>query len=142
MAFDVLIVAILGLAAAGWELWWFLGPRPAPAARPDRGGTQDVRVVVRDGYEPSTITVEAGRPVRLPFVREETAPCSERVVLDSLNIEKDLPAFQTTVVEFTPHQPGDYPFRCAKNVLRGRVVAQVGREAARVNLGRGHTKHG
>ena len=96
MGIDVLIVAILGVAAAGWELWWFLGPRPAPVPRPERGGVQDVRIVVRDGYEPSTIPVEVGRPVRLHFVREETAPCSERVVFDSLNIEKDLPALWLT----------------------------------------------
>jgi plastocyanin domain-containing protein len=142
MAIDVLIVAVLGLAAVAWELWWFLGPRPAAIAQPERGGVQDVTITVRDGYEPNTIPVEAGRPVRLHFVREETAPCSERVVFPTLNLERDLPAFATTIVEFTPTQPGDYPFRCAKDVLRGRVVAQVGREAARVNLGRGHTKHG
>ena len=142
MALDTLAVAVLGVAAMGGELWWFLGPRRTAVTQPERGGVQDVRVVVRDGYEPSTISVEAGRPVRLHFVREETAACSERVVFESLGIERDLPAFETTVIEFTPSQPGDYPFRCAKDVLRGRVVAQVGREAARVNLGRGHTKHG
>jgi plastocyanin domain-containing protein len=101
-----------------------------------------VRVVVRDGYEPATVFVEAGRPVRLLFYRDETAECSERIVFDDLGIDQELPAFQTTPIEFIPKEPGDYPFRCGKSVMKGRVVAQVGRDGARANLGKGHAKHG
>lgn len=140
---DVLVV-LVGAALVVGELWFFLGPRPKPAALrpPAGGGVQEIRVVVKDGYDPSTIFVEAGRPVRLLFYRDETAECSERVVFEGLSIDQPLPAFQTTAVQFTPSQPGDYPFRCGKSVLRGRVVAEVGRESARQNLGKGHAKHG
>ncbi len=139
---DVFVI----LAGAGLivgELWYFLGPRPGPAsASPQASGVQEVRIVVKGGYDPDTIFVEAGRAVRLLFYRDETAECSSRVVFDRLGIDQALPAFQTTPVEFTPGEPGDYPFRCHMDMLHGRVVAQIGRDGARANLGKGHHKHG
>ncbi len=135
-------VIVLGVGLIAGELWYFLGPRrtqPQPRSQSD---VQDVRIVVRGGFDPDVVLVEAGRPVRLHFHREETAECSEQVVFDTLGFVYPLPPFQTTVVEFTPPEPGDYPFRCGKSVMHGRVVAQVGRDAARGNLGRGHAKHG
>ena len=100
-----------------------------------------MKIVVKGGYDPDTILVEAGRPVRLHFYRDETAECTERVVFDTLNIDQALPSFQTTTIEFTPKEAGDYPFRCGMSMIRGRVVAQDGRDAARANLGAGHQKH-
>ncbi len=135
-----IVVIIVGVGLIGWELWYFLVPRrDVPAAH--KGGVQEIRVLVKGGYDPDTIPVEAGRPVRLQFYRDETAECSARVVFETLGIEESLPAYETTTVEFTPTTPGDYPFRSGKSLIRGRVVAQIGREAARVNLGRGHDKH-
>lgn len=138
---------LIGVGLIGWELWFFLGPRKAPRspaapARGSAGGVQEVRVLVKGGYEPDTVLVEAGRPVRLLFYRDETAECSEKLIFETLGIEKSLPPFETTPVEFTPTAPGDYPFRCGLAVLRGRVVAQLGRDGARANLGKGHVKHG
>lgn len=133
------IVAGAGLIAG--ELWYFLGPRPRPAGGAT-SGPQEVRIVVKGGYDPDTIFVEAGRLVRLLFYRDETAECSSRVVFDRPAIDQELPAFQTTAIEFTPGEPGDYPFRCHRDMLHGRVVAQIGRDGARANLGKGHHKHG
>src|SRR6266542_2491071 len=71
------------------------------------GGVQEVRVIVKGGYTPDTIVVQAGKPVRLQFYRDETADCSERVVFERFGIDQQLPAFQTTTIEFTPEQPGE-----------------------------------
>ena len=137
---DIVVIA-LGPVLVGWELWYFLIP-PKHRVLQTAGGLQEITIIVKDGYQPATIPVEVGKPVRLNFYRDETASCSERVVFESLGIEQSLPAYETTTVAFTPKEPGDYPFRCGNSVLRGRVVAAVGSEAARRNLGRGHTKHG
>lgn len=136
-------MVVLCVALIAGELWYFLGPRPA-GARPieTKDRVQEVRVVVRDGYDPATIFVESGRPVRLHFYRDETTECSERVLFDDFGIDQELPAFETTSIEFIPKEPGDYSFHCGKSVLKGRVVAQVGRDGARANLGKGHAKHG
>lgn len=140
-AADLVVIVIAVLLIAG-ELWFFLGPRKVPASAAPKGGVQELRIVVRDGYNPATVFVEAGRPVRLLFYRDETSECSERVVFDGLGVDQELLAFKTTPIQFTPKEPGDYPFRCGKSVLKGRVVAQVGRDGARANLGKGHVKHG
>jgi plastocyanin domain-containing protein len=138
-----IIVIVLGMGLIAGELWFFLGPKPKTTGRRAKGGgVQEIQIRVKGGYEPATVFVEAGRPVRLLFYRDETAECSERVVFDAFKIDQELPAFHTTAVTFTPKAPGDYLFTCGKHILKGRVVAQVGREAARQNLGKGHAKHG
>ena len=136
------VVVVLGVALIAGELWFFLGPRKAAAVRGSGRVPQEIKVLVKNGYDPDTIPVEAGRPVRLLFYRDETEECSSRVIFETLGIEKELPAFETTPVDFKPEKPGDYPFHCGLSVLHGRVVAQVGSEGARANLGKGHAKHG
>ena len=139
---DVFVV-VLGATLIAAELWYFLGSRRSETPLSAAGdGVQEVQITVKDGYHPDVIPVEAGRPVRLLFYRDETADCSAQVVFDSLDIDQELPAFQKTVIEFTPYEPGDYHFRCGMSVIRGRVVAEVGRDGARSNLGKGHSKHG
>lgn len=139
---DAVIVA-LGIALIGGELWFFLGPRKSVSEPKRTGiGVQEIKILVRDGYHPDTIPVEVGRPVRLLFYRDERVDCSNRLIVEDFGIDRELPEFETTAVEFTPEKAGDYPFHCGLSVMRGRVVAQVGRESARSNLGKGHAKHG
>ncbi|HKV72706.1 MAG TPA: cupredoxin domain-containing protein [Gemmatimonadales bacterium] len=128
-----LAVTVLGGCAIGWVLWYFLGSRAAPSAARDAGGVQEVRILVKGGYSPDTILVQAGKPVRLVFYRDETADCSERVVFEHFGIDQALPAFQNTAIEFTPGEPGEFPFRCGMSMLKGRLVveaADVERRAA------------
>jgi plastocyanin domain-containing protein len=118
-------VTVAGLAAIAWVLWYFLlarGPSVAAAAVAD---AQEVRVTVKGGYTPDTIVVQAGTPVRLQFYRDETADCSERVVFDDFGLDVALPAFETTTVEFTPEQPGEYRFRCGMSMLKGLLVVET-----------------
>ena len=122
-------VTAAGAAAIVWVLWYFLFSRRSGAAAAmiapgGADGVQEIRVVVKGGYMPDTILVQAGKPVRLQFYRDETADCSERVVFEAFGINQELPAFQTTSVEFTPKEPGEYPFRCGMNMLKGLLVVE------------------
>ncbi len=119
-------VTAAGAAAIAWVLWYFLLSRGSAVAATVAagGGVQEVRVLVKGGYTPDTIVVQAGKPVRLQFYRDETADCSERVVFERFKIDQMLPAFQTTAVEFTPNEPGEYPFRCGMNMLKGLLVVE------------------
>ena len=117
-------VTAAGAAAIAWVLWYFLLSRGRAVAATAAGGVQEVRVLVKGGYTPDTIVVQAGKPVRLQFYRDETADCSERVVFERFKIDQMLPAFQTTAVEFTPTEPGEYPFRCGMNMLKGLLVVE------------------
>jgi plastocyanin domain-containing protein len=118
------LVIIAGLAAIAWVNWYFFfAERTAAIANTVEGGRQEVTVVVRGGYEPSTIRVKAGQPVRLAFDRQETSSCSEEIVFPDFNVRKFLPAHQRTIIELTPPKAGTYEFSCGMSMLHGRLVA-------------------
>ena len=82
------------------------------------------RVRVRGGYVPDTIYGRAGEPVRIVFRREETAPCSERVVFPAFGKSAMLPPYQDVLVELVPHAPGVYEFTCQMGVLHGTLIVE------------------
>ena len=119
------IVIVAGLGAVAWvNGYFFFAERTAASASSDSSGRQDVTVIVRGGYEPSTIHVKAGRPVRLAFDRQETSSCSEEIVFPDFNLRRFLPAHQRTVIELTPPKAGTYEFMCGMSMLHGRVIAE------------------
>jgi plastocyanin domain-containing protein len=119
-----ILVIIGGAAAIAAVLWYFFGERRAVAAQAGVGGVQEVMITVKGGYSPDVVVVKQGHPVRLDFYRDETSSCSEQVVFGDFGIARDLPAFKTTPVEFTPQQPGEFTWTCGMNMLRGKLVVE------------------
>ncbi len=70
------------------------------------------------------IVVQAGKPVRLSFTRQESAACSETVIFPDFGKSAYLPEGQAVPVEFTPERPGEYDFHCQMNMLRGKLVVE------------------
>ncbi len=116
------IVNILGLALIGWIVWYFWLYEKKGVAAAQAGDVQEVRIRVKGGYDPDVIVVQAGKPVRLHFYREEEASCSEMVIFDDFDQSAHLPPFQETVVELTPKEPGEYGFQCQMGMLRGKLI--------------------
>jgi plastocyanin domain-containing protein len=129
MTFGILdwTVLIAGMAAIAWVNWYFFvaGGTARAVATTQPGGVQEVVIAVHGGYDPQTVQVAAGRPVRLVFDRQESAGCSEEVVFGDFGIRRFLPAFQKTAIEITPEKPGVYEYTCGMSMLRGRVVAEA-----------------
>ena len=117
-----LAVIVGGLALIALTLWYFFGPRERIAATTTTGGIQEIQVTVKGGYAPDVIVVKQNQPVRLDFYRDETASCSEQVRFPDFGIARDLPAFKTTPVEFTPDKPGEFAFTCGMNMMRGKLI--------------------
>jgi plastocyanin domain-containing protein len=119
-------VTLLGILAIGWVNYYFFaaGAGAAVAATAEGSGPQRIRIEVKGGYSPALVKVRAGRPVRLEFFRNETNGCTEEVVLPDFGIRSFLPAHQTTPVEFTPQEPGNYEFTCGMGMVRGKVVVE------------------
>jgi plastocyanin domain-containing protein len=115
-----------GAALIGFILWFFFGPRGATAAQEGDSGVQEVEVVVRGGYTPDRIEVREGRPVRLTFLRKESNPCTEQVVLGDFGIARTLPEGERVPVEFTPRKAGEFTFHCGMNMVRGTLVVRPG----------------
>ncbi|HEX6302089.1 MAG TPA: cupredoxin domain-containing protein [Acidimicrobiia bacterium] len=119
----VLIVDLVGLGLIALIVWYFWLSKPqASLAAVGAGGVQEAFIVVKGGYSPDTIRVEAGQPVKLVFNRQEADPCSEKVVFDAFGVSADLPEGENVPVEFTPSEPGEYEFACQMGMLRGKVV--------------------
>jgi plastocyanin domain-containing protein len=119
-----IIVLIGGAALIGLVLWYFFGERELFSAQVNEAGVQEIDITVKGGYSPDVIAVKRGVPVRLNFYRDETSSCSEQVVIGDFGIARDLPAFKTTQVEFTPDRPGEFPFTCGMNMLHGKLVVE------------------
>ena len=117
-------VLVGGILLIALTLWYFFGERRPTVASGVAGGVQEIKVTVKGGYSPDVIVVSAGRPVRLDFYRDETNSCSEQVVFGDFGIARDLRAFQTTPIEFTPEKPGEYTFTCGMNMLRGKLIVR------------------
>jgi len=60
-------------------------------------------------FVPSTIEVESGQPVRLIIENEDV---DHGFYVPQLGIDQNLPAGETTTIEFTANQPGTYSFSC------------------------------
>ncbi|HVR79797.1 MAG TPA: cupredoxin domain-containing protein [Acidimicrobiia bacterium] len=119
----VLIVDLVGLGLIALIVWYFWLSKPQGSlAAVGASGVQEAFIVVKGGYSPDTIRVEAGQPVKLVFNRQEADPCSEKVVFDAFGVSADLPEGENVPIEFTPSEPGEYEFACQMGMLRGKVV--------------------
>lgn len=119
---DILVI-LAGFALIAFLLWFFFGPKTGKAAV-FQAGVQEATIRVEGAYQPNRITLQAGVPARLKFDRREATDCSNRVVLPDFSISRALPAFATTTIDFTPHEPGEYPFACAMNMYRGTILVK------------------
>ena len=117
-------VLVGGVVIIAFIFWYFFGEREAVSADVAEGGVQEIKITVRGGYSPDVIAVKQGRPVRLDFYRDETASCSEQVVFGDFQIARDLPAFTTTPIEFTPDKAGEFTFTCGMNMMRGKLLVE------------------
>lgn len=120
---EMLVIAG-GLGLIGLTLWYFFGEREKVAAETTESGFQEIKVTVRGGYSPDLIVVKQNIPVRLNFYRDETSSCSEQVVFGDFGIARDLPAYKTTSIEFTPEKAGEFTFACGMNMLRGKLIVE------------------
>ena len=105
-------------------LWYFFGEREKVAATVTDTGVQEVKITVKGGYSPDVVVVKRGVPVKLEFFRDETASCSDQVILGDFGIARDLPAFKTTAIKFTPDKTGEFSFTCGMNMLHGKLVVE------------------
>lgn len=118
------LILFAAAAASALVIWFFFFSRKAGVQLASRDGVQEASIRVKGGYTPDVLVLEAGRPVRLNFTREETASCSEMVLFPDFDKSVKLPTGETVTIEFTPGQPGEYGFQCQMGMLRGKLIVQ------------------
>jgi plastocyanin domain-containing protein len=125
MTWDRIIVDLVGLGLIGFIVWFFwLVKAKGVKAVSASSGYQEQMVLVKGGYTPDVIVVERGKPVRLNFVRQESASCSDTVLLPAFNKSAKLPEGETVPVEFMPKEAGEYEFACQMGMFRGKVIVE------------------
>jgi len=125
MTIDQVFVTLGGLLLVSSIAWFFWFSKKEPVhVLTSESGMQEVFVTVKGGYTPDLIVVQAGKPLRINFQRQETAVCSEQVLFPDFNKQATLTPFKTVPVEFTPDKPGTYGFQCGMGMLRGKVVVE------------------
>lgn len=121
---QILVTAIGALAIAGVAAFFLLPRAAATRAVLGSSGVQEALILVKGGYSPDLIVADAGTPIRLTFLREETGACSERVVLADFHKSAELPQGQAVSIDLPAAKPGEYLFQCGMGMLRGRLVVR------------------
>ena len=125
MSVDKILVLLGGAGAIAFVVWFFwLAKKEGVRAALTSSGYQEAMVLVKGGYTPDVIRVEAGKPVRLTFRREETGGCSDLVVFPDFQKSAHLPSGEAVVMELLPKQKGTYPFQCQMGMLHGKLIAE------------------
>ena len=119
------LVVVGAIGAIAWINWYFfVAERSSASAAVRDDGKQEITIAINGGYSPSVVRVRAGRPVRLVFDRQETASCSEEVVIGAFGIRRFLPAYERTAVDIAAPSAGTYDFTCGMGMLHGTLVVE------------------
>lgn len=125
MTLDQLLVTATGiLAIAGIGAFFLLPKGRETRAVVGSSGFQETMILVKGGYSPDLIVADAGVPIRLSFLREESSACSERVVFPDFRKSTLLPEGQRVVIDLPAAKAGEYGFQCEMGMLRGRLVVR------------------
>lgn len=91
--------------------WLILLYVPAVRSQPTSQPPAEIKIVARKfEFDPRTITVQKGKPVRLVIT---SADVDHGIKIDELGINQKIPAHQTIKVDFTPDQVGRFEFKCS-----------------------------
>lgn len=128
-----LVVILFAIATfnAGYALWGTIAPEPAKDT-PDNavvetlptGNEQVVRTrITARGFEPAKLELKKGVPVKWIISAEQVSGCTNRIIIPSLNISKDIEPGDN-VIYFTPKEDGVVPFSCWMGMVRGSFVVE------------------
>jgi cytochrome c oxidase subunit 2 len=85
----------------------------APGARSQTNSPAPVEIKIvakKFEFDPHTITVQKGKPVRLVITSTDV---DHGIKLEELGIDQKIPAHKTINVDFTPDQVGRFEFKCS-----------------------------
>ena len=92
-------------------LWLILLYAPAARSQTNPQAPVEIKIVARKfEFDPRTVTVQKGRPVRLVITSTDV---DHGFKLEELGINQKIPAHQTINVDLTPNQVGRFEFKCS-----------------------------
>ena len=113
---EKIIVTIIGIIAIAFTYWFFLGKKDEAVDVKDK-----IDILVEGGYKPNTIRIQKGKPITITFLRKDSNPCLEEVVIPDFKIKKFLPIGEKVGIRITPKKSGTIPFSCGMNMFHGKI---------------------
>ena len=85
---------------------------------------QEVTVDVAGMFKPASITLKAGQPVRVHFVRGAKPSCADEIVFPELDIRKKIGKNETVTIDIPAQKARTLRFACGMNMMQGSLVIQ------------------
>ncbi len=114
-------------------------PKPAPAcdgkcdhaacakatAAAPADGSKVVELTVTDkGFEPASVKVAKGVPLKLVVTRKTDHTCAKQIVVKDYGINTELPLNKAVEVTLTPKAAGSIRYACSMNMIAGVLVVE------------------
>lgn len=124
----ILIIAVvivcLGVVGYAAKALYFGNSVPSSNNVQITGDAQVVKLSFSQyNYNPSTITVKSGMPVKIVADMSNIRGCYRDFQIPALGINKAFSESDNTLT-FTPTKPGTYSFRCIMGMGTGTLVVQ------------------
>ncbi len=115
----MLIINISGLMLIALIVWWFWLYNP----KAEKISEKDLLVLVENGvYHPAHILLEGGKPHDISFLRKDSSPCAEMLIIPALEISETLPLNKAITIHIPPLTEGNYPFHCQMRMYLGELI--------------------
>jgi plastocyanin domain-containing protein len=116
---DKIIVSIVGVVFIGIIYWFFLGKKEKAVK-----AEGSIDILVKGGYNPSTIVIPLNKNTIINFLREDSNTCLEEVVLSDFKIRKYLPLNKKVSIEINPKTKGKFEFSCGMGMFHGKLIVE------------------
>ncbi len=78
-------------------------------------------IITSSGYSPNYLRVKNGVPVSIKLISRDAYSCASAFRIPSLGIAKNLRAYETQMITFTPQKVGRIAFTCSMGMYRGVI---------------------
>ena len=116
---DKILVSIAGIIGIIFTAWYFFGKKEEVFE-----AENSVDILVKGGYNPSTIQVKDGKKTTLNFLRTDENSCLEEVILSEFKIKRFLPLNKTVSIEIKPNKIGTFDFSCGMGMFHGKLIVK------------------
>lgn len=97
----------------------------AKAAPVDMKGAKVIELSVTDkGFEPASVKVSKGVPLKLVVTRKTDRTCAKQIVVKDYGINVDLPLNKAVEVMITPKAAGNLGYACSMGMISGVLVVE------------------
>lgn len=119
MSIDKIIVTLFSLGGAAFTFWFFLMKNDKTVEVSD-----SIDISVDGGFTPNVISIQKGQTTKINFLRKDTNPCLEEVILGDFKVKKYLPLNKQVSVELNPQEKGEFSYACSMGMYHGKIIVK------------------